>query len=240
MNVIDVISPTLPALLNTIDGRVTTPRHFTLHTANATIVDAHEGFLTRFLSTLINPNIVSLLFLAGLAGLGFELFHPGVVIPGAFGAICMITALFGFSVLPLSWAGLALVLFGVALLVIDLHVPTHGALTLSGLVAMAIGMITLFHNLPAPYHTSEPLIIAITVVLGGLWAFAISKALTVRRRAPRLGAEEIVGMEGVMRRDGLVFVRGELWRAASDRPLREGEQVQVEALDGLSLRVRPI
>ena len=240
MNVIDVVSPTLPALLNTIDGRVTTPRHFTLHTANAVIVDEHQGFLTRFLSTLIDPNIVSLLFLAGLAGLGFELFHPGVVIPGAFGAICMVTALFGFSVLPLSWAGLGLVLLGVALLVIDLNVPTHGALTLSGLVAMSIGMITLFHNLPAPYHTSETLVITITVLLGGLWAFAISKALAVRRRAPRVGPQEIVGMEGVVRTGGLVFVRGELWQAESDRPLREGDQVQVEALDGLSLRVRPI
>jgi membrane-bound serine protease (ClpP class) len=240
MNVIDVISPTLPALLNTIDGRVTTPRHFTLHTANAVIVDEHQGFLTRFLSTLIDPNIVSLLFLAGLAGLGFELFHPGAVIPGAFGAICMVTALFGFSVLPLSWAGLGLVLLGVALLVIDLNVPTHGALTLSGLVAMSIGMITLFHNLPAPYHTSETLVITITVLLGGLWAFAISKALAVRRRAPRVGPQEIVGMEGVVRTGGLVFVRGELWQAESDRPLREGDQVQVEALDGLSLRVRPI
>ncbi len=240
MNVIDVISPTLPALLNTIDGRVTTPRHFTLHTADATIVEDHQGFLTRFLSTLIDPNIISLLFLAGLAGLGFELFHPGAVIPGAFGAICMVTALFGFSVLPLSWAGLALVLLGVALLVIDLHVPTHGALTLSGLVAMAIGMITLFHNLPAPYHTSEPVVIAVTVLLGGLWAFAISKALAVRRRPARVGPQEIVGMEGVVRRDGLVFVRGELWQAESERPLREGEQVQVEGLDGLSLRVRHI
>ncbi len=240
LNVIDVVSPTLPALLNAIDGRVTTPRRLTLHTANAAIVNVREGFLTRFLSTLIDPNIVSLLFLAGLAGLGFELFHPGVVIPGAFGAICMVTALFGFSVLPLSWGGLALVLLGAALLVIDLHVPTHGALTLSGLVAMAIGMITLFHNLPAPYHTSQPPIIAVTVLLGGFWAFAISKALAVRRRPPRVGPQEIVGMEGVVRPGGLVFVHGELWRAESDRPLREGEQVQVEALDGLSLRVRPI
>ena len=240
MNVIDVISPSLPALLNTIDGRVTTPRHFTLHTANATIVNEHAGFLTRFLSTLIDPNIVSLLFLAGLAGLGFELFHPGVVIPGAFGAICMVTALFGFSVLPLSWAGLALVLLGVALLVADLHVPSHGALTLSGLVAMSIGMITLFHNLPAPYHTSETLVITITVLLGGLWAFAISKAVAVRRQPARVGPQEIVGMEGVVRPGGLVFVRGELWHAESDRPLREGEEVQVEALDGLSLRVRHI
>ena len=239
-NVIDVISPTLPALLDTIDGRVTTPRHFTLHTAGATIVDEHEGILTRFLSTLIDPNIVSLLFLAGLAGLGFELFHPGAVIPGAFGAICMVTALFGFSVLPLSWAGLALVLLGVALLVIDLHVPTHGALTLSGLVAMSIGMITLFHNLPAPYHTSEPVVITVTVLLGGLWVFAISKALAIRRRPASVGPQELVGMEGVVRDGGLVFVHGELWQAKSDRPLHEGDQVEVEALDGLSLRVRPI
>ncbi|HEX7625562.1 MAG TPA: nodulation protein NfeD [Gaiellaceae bacterium] len=240
MNVIDVISPSLPALLKTIDGRVTTPRHLTLHTAGAEIVDVKPGFLTRFLSTLIDPNIVSLLFLAGLAGLGFELFHPGVVIPGAFGAICMVTALFGFSVLPLSWAGLMLILLGVSLLVIDLHVPTHGALTLSGLVAMAVGMTTLFHNLPSPYHTSIPLVVTITVLLGGFWAFAISKALALRRKPPRVGPQEIVGMEGVVRGGGLVFVHGELWRVESDARLEPGQHVRVEGLDGLSLKVRGV
>jgi membrane-bound serine protease (ClpP class) len=101
-------------------------------------------------------------------------------------------------------------------------------------------MITLFHNLPAPYHTSVWLVIAVTVLLGGFWAFAVSKALAVRRRPPRVGPQEIVGMAGVVRSGGLVFVRGELWQAKADRPLHEGEQVQVEALDGLSLRVRPI
>jgi len=120
-NVIDLISPSLPALLNTIDGWKSVARDVTLHTKGAEIVDVHPGFFTRFLSTLIDPNIISLLFLAGLAGLGFELFHPGAIIPGAFGAICMVCALFGFSVLPLSWAGLILVLLGAALLVIDAH-----------------------------------------------------------------------------------------------------------------------
>lgn len=240
MNVVDAVAPTLPALLQTIDGRVTTPRHFTMHTAGATIVNVSPGFFTRFLSTLIDPNIVSLLFLAGLAGLGFELFHPGVVIPGAFGAICMVTALFGFSVLPLSWGGLVLILLGASLLVADLHVPTHGALTLSGLVAMAIGMITLFHNLPSPYHTSVPLVVTITVLLGGFWALAISKAIAIRRRPPRIGPQEIVGMEGVVRGGGLVFVRGELWQVSSERPLLEGQHVLVESLEGLTLRVRPV
>src|SRR5213078_4563942 len=134
------------------------------------IVDVHPGFFTRFLSTLIDPNIVGLLFLAGIAGLGFELFHPGVVIPGAFGAICMITALFGFSVLPLSWGGLFLVLLGIALLVVDAHVTSHGALTLSGLVAIAVGLVTLFHKAPPPYHTSLPLVITLTAAIGGFWA----------------------------------------------------------------------
>ncbi len=240
MHVIDLISPSLPALLNTIDGRVTVPRHFTLHTANATVVNVHPGFFTRFLSTLIDPNIVGLLFLAGLAGLGFELFHPGVVIPGAFGAICMVCALFGFSVLPLSWAGLMLVLLGAALLVIDAHVVTHGALTLSGLVAIAIGLITLFHKAPAPYHTNVWLIVALTAGIGGFWAFAVSKAIAVRHTPVRVGPQQIVGMEGVAREGGQVFVRGELWRARSDESLRPGDRVRVAGLDGLTLNVHRI
>jgi membrane-bound serine protease (ClpP class) len=240
MNVIDVIAPTLPALLRKIDGRVTVPRHLTLHTANATIDDVHQGFFTRLLSTLIDPNVVGLLFLAGLAGLGFELFHPGVVIPGAFGAICMVCALFGFSVLPLSWSGVFLILLGAALLVIDAHVTSHGALTLSGLVAIAVGLITLFHKAPPPYHTNVWLVVAFTATIGGFWALAISKAIAVRRAPVRVGPQDIVGMEGEARPGGQVYVRGELWRARSDESLRPGDKVRVAALDGLTLDVHRI
>jgi membrane-bound serine protease (ClpP class) len=240
MNVIDVVSPSLPALLRTIDGRVTTPRHLTMHTAGAQIVDVRPGFFTRFLSTLIDPNIVSLLFLAGLAGLGFELFHPGVVIPGAFGAICMVCALFGFSVLPLSWGGLMLVLLGAALLVIDAHVTSHGALTLSGLVAMAVGLTTLFHDSGTPYSANVPVIIALTLLIGGFWALAVSKSIAARRAPVAVGPEQIVGLEGVVRANGNVFVRGELWRVQSAEPLHVGDRVAVDALDGLTLAVHRI
>jgi len=240
MNVIDMIAPSLPALLDEADGRTTVPRRFTLHTAGASITDVHPGLLTRFLSTLIDPNIVGLLFLAGLAGLGFELFHPGVVIPGAFGAICMVCALFGFSVLPLSWAGLILIVLGAALLVIDAHVTSHGALTLSGLVAIAVGLITLFHKAPAPYHTNVWLVVAFTALIGGLWAFAVSKGIAVRRTPVRMGPQDIVGMEGEARPGGQVYVRGELWRARSDEALRPGEKVRVAGLDGLTLDVHRI
>src|SRR5213076_3130658 len=107
-------------------------------------------------------------------------FHPGVVLPGALGAVALVTALFGFSVLPISWAGLALLLLGVALLVIDVHVTSHGALTVAGLISFVIGALMLFRNAPSPYHANTAFVIAFAVVLGSLWAFAITKALQMR------------------------------------------------------------
>jgi membrane-bound serine protease (ClpP class) len=241
-NVIDEIAPTLPALLHDLDGYRTkdAQRPFTLHLAGAEVTNTSPGFFTRLLNTLIDPNIISLLFLAGLAGIGYEIFHPGVVLPGALGAVALLTALFGFSVLPISWFGLVLVLLGVGLLVTDAHVTTHGALTVAGLVAMAIGLITLFHNAPSPYHTSVPLVVTVTAVLGGAWALAIGKALTAKRQPVSVGPEEIIGMEGVVRDDGVVFVRGELWRAHSSEPLAPGQRVRVDALEGLTIRVHPV
>jgi membrane-bound serine protease (ClpP class) len=199
-------------------------------------VNTSPGFLTRFLSTLLDPNLVSLFFLAGIVGLGFEIFHPGIVLPGAIGAVSMLLALFGLSVLPLSWTGLALVLLGVFLLVADAHVASHGALTLSGLIAMGFGFATLFHN-DGPYQTSRPLVVTFTVVLGGMWAVAIGKAVAVRRTPVLVGPQEIVGLQGIVREGGMVFVHGELWRARGPVPLAAGQRVQVDGLDGLTLRV---
>ena len=239
MHVVDILAPTLPALLRQADGYKTVPRGQVLHLAGAQIDESRPGFLTKFLSTLIDPNIISLLFLAGIAGIGYEIFHPGVVLPGALGAVSLVTALYGFSVLPVTWSGLALVLLGLALLVIDAHVVTHGALTVSGLISLAVGMIMLFHTAPSPYHTSVPLVVAVTLMLGSFWAFAIAKAVQVRRRPVSVGPQSIVGERGHVRRNGLVFVHGELWRARSEQPLQPGDEVEVAAIeDGLVLDVR--
>jgi membrane-bound serine protease (ClpP class) len=237
MNVIDLMAPDLPTLLDRIDGRKTVPRGYVLHTADATVTDAEPGFVTRFLSTLINPNLLSLLFLAGIAGIGYEIFHPGVVLPGALGAVALLTALFGFSILPLSWAGLGLVLLGIGLLVLEAHVVSHGTLAVAGLISLGVGLATLFHNAPAPYETSIPLVFGVTIALGGFWVFALTKAVQVRRRPVSVGPEEIVGMEGIVRNGGLVFVRGELWRAQSEQPLAPGQHVRVDGVDGLTLSV---
>jgi membrane-bound serine protease (ClpP class) len=241
MHVIDVVAPSLPALLVKLDGyRTKDPqRPYTLHLAGAHIDQTSPGFLTRLLNTLIDPNLLSLLFLAGIVGIGFEIFHPGVVLPGALGGISLLTALFGFSVLPISWSGLALILLGVALLVIDAHVVSHGALTLTGLISLGVGMIMLFHNAPPPYHTSVPLVLSITIALGLFWAFALTKAVQVRRRPVSVGPQRVVGFDAVVRTPGQVFVEGELWRAhrSDGRELVPGEHVRVEAVEGLELTV---
>jgi membrane-bound serine protease (ClpP class) len=242
MHVVDLIAPSLPALLDKLDGYRTkdAERPYVLHLAGAQIDHAKPGFFTRLLNTLIDPNIISLLFLAGIAGLGFEIFHPGIVLPGALGAVSLLTALFGFSVLPISWAGLALILLGVALLVIDAHVLSHGALTVSGLISLAVGMLLLFHNAPAPYHTSLPLVLSFTIALGAFWAFALTKAVQVRRSPVSVGPLRVVGSEAVVRSPGQVFVEGELWQAhrTDGRDLVPGEHVEVESVDGLELTVR--
>jgi membrane-bound serine protease (ClpP class) len=245
MNVVDVLAPTLPALLDKIDGRTTVPNHYVLHTAGAQIVEAHPGFSTRLLNTLIDPNLIPLLFLAGIAGIGFEIFHPGVVLPGALGAVALLTALFGFAVLPISWAGLALLILGAALLVIDAHVVTHGALTVSGLISLVVGSLLLFHNAPAPYdHVNAPLLVVFALVLGSAWVFALTKAVQVRRRPVSVGPQTMVGEVGEARRDDLVFVHGELWRArplGPGRTLRPGQRVRVSGVDpGLVLEVEPL
>jgi membrane-bound serine protease (ClpP class) len=242
MHVIDFIAPSLPALLNRLDGYKTkdAERPYTLHLAGAQIDSASPGFFTRLLNAVIDPNIISLLFLAGIIGIGFEIFHPGVVLPGALGAVALLTALFGFSVLPISWAGLALILLGVGLFVVDAHVTSHGALTISGLISLVIGMLMLFHNAPAPYHTSVWLTLAVTIPLGLFWVFAMTKAVTIRRRPALVRPNRMVGEDAVVRAPGQVFVAGELWRArrTDGGELVPGDLVRVEGVDGLELTVR--
>ena len=241
MHVIDAIAPSVPALLKQAEGVKTKPRGYVLHLAGAEIHNSHLSLFARILNTLLDPNILPLLFLAGLAGIGFEIFHPGVVLPGALGAVSLVTALFGFSVLPISWAGLLLLLLGVGLLVADVHVTSHGALTVAGLICLAVGSIMLFQNAPAPYHTSKPLVISVAVGLGAVWAFAVSKAWQVRHKPVEVDPQMIAGSVGEVRGNGLVYVNGELWQArtAAGEELHPGERVRVESLDGLVLTVRP-
>jgi membrane-bound serine protease (ClpP class) len=242
-HVIDLVAPDLEKLLRQVDGmKVSSPgRSFTLHTAGAHVDTVHMSFIQRLLNTLIDPNLIGLLFLLGIMGIGFEVFHPGVVLPGTIGAISLIAALFGMSVLPVDWAGVALILLGIGLFVLEAHVPAHGAIAASGIISLTVGMLMLFRHAPDPYHVDRAPVLTIAVLIAISWAFVINKAVQARHAPVGVGAHTVLGATGEVRASGLVFVRGELWqaRSADGEPLTAGEAVEVEGVDGLTLTVRP-
>ncbi len=241
MHVIDFIAPSLPALLNKLEGYRTkdTARPFTLNLAGAQIDYVGPGFFTSFLNTIIDPNLISLLFLVGLIGIFFEIFHPGAVLPGVVGAVGMIMALYGFSVLTPSWGGIALIVLGVALFLIDLHAPTHGVLTVAGVISLGFGLALLFQNEPAGYQVNRWLVVGIGSVLGLFWAFALSKGMAARRLPVKTGVQGMIGKTAEVRGPALVFVDGALWnaKATDGSALVPGEHVQVAAVNGLVLTV---
>ena len=244
MNVIDEIAPTLPALLNKIDGeRTTTPKNLVLHTANAEQTEVKMSLWKRILDTVIDPNIVVLLMSLGLLGITIELYSPGLILPGTVGVTSLILGLFGLQVLPTNWAGLLLMLLALAFFVADLFVPSHGVLTVSGAIAFVLGALVLFDPAGPLYDVSVWVAIAIAGTIVLLMVGALTKVVQARRRPAEVGAQSIVGTTGTTRFGGQVFANGELWqaRAVDGSELEPGEPVEVVGVDDrLVLEVRPI
>jgi membrane-bound serine protease (ClpP class) len=245
-NLIDVIAPDVPSLVRELDGyRVKGPKAQTLHTKGARIESRSLPFKFQLLELLVNPNTVFLLFTLGLIGLGFELFHPGAILPGALGGVSLILALFGLAQLPINIAGLLLILLAFGLFVAEAFIVSHGALAAGGVISLIFGGLLLFNTNNNAYEISVPIVIFTAALLGSFFAWVIGKAVQARHREVLTGSEEMIGAPGVVRSRldpiGHVFVKGALWRAhtADDRPLEAGEEVVVEAIDGLTLTVRP-
>jgi len=242
MGVIDEVAPTLDALLTKLDGtRTGPPKRLLLHTANAEVERVQMSGWDRILDTLIDPNIIVLLMSIGTLGIVVELWNPGLIFPGTVGAISLILGLFGLSVLPISWAGVLLMLLAAGFLVADLFVPSHGALTLAGAVSFVFGALMLFNPAGETYQVSLAVAIAIGATMAAFTAFVVTKLIQVRRKPVEVGVSGLVGSVGEVRRDGLVFANGELWRAHSldGEPLRLGDRVVIDGVDGLELEVRP-
>jgi membrane-bound serine protease (ClpP class) len=244
-NVIDVIAPSLPALLEQIDGRTTKPKGFVLNTAGAEIDQVDMSFWKKVLDTLINPELIVLFLSIGTLGLIVELWNPGLVFPGTVGAISLILALFGLQVLPISAAGLLLMVLAFAFFGAEAFIPSHGALTVAGSVCFVLGALLLFDPAGESYEVSLTVVIAIAATLALLTGFAAIKIVQVRRLKPVTGQDELVGQIGVARQtlepNGTVFIHGELWQARSTgEPIPVGEQVRVAGMDGLVLEVEPV
>ena len=239
-NVVDVIADDYPDLFRQIDGTTTEPKDLTVATPAGVAIERTElSTWKRLLDLLIDPNIIALMLSIGLIGIVVELWNPGLVFPGTVGAISLIVGLYGLQVLPISFAGLLLMLLAAAFFVAEAFIVSHGALSVAGAVMFVVGSLMLFDPAGDAYQVSMPVALAIAGTLTVLFGFALTKAAQVRRTPPEVGTHRLVGEWASVRGDGLVFVEGELWhaRSADGSPLTPGERVLVEGVEPDTLQL---
>jgi len=244
--VIELLPADLGELLAALDGRVVEAggRRIELQTEGLVVREREPDWRSRLLAVITNPNVAYILMLLGIYGLIFELANPGYVLPGVIGAICLLLALFAFQLLPVNYAGVGLVLLGVAFMVAELFVPSFGALGIGGAVAFVIGSVILFETEGTGYEVSKVFIAGFGLASAGFIVAVIAMAGRIHRRPVVSGREEMVGLRAEVLEDfsgrGLVRAHGEVWQALADTPLRGGQKVTITGVDGLTVRVEPM
>lgn len=244
LKVVDLVAENIKDLLIKVDGRVvkTTRGTVTLATRDAAVTRIEIRFRDRFLALITDPNIAYILMMVGMLGIFFELQNPGVVLPGVIGGISLILAFFAFQSLPINWAGLLLILFGLSLLIAEIKIMSHGVLTIGGIVAMVLGSFMLYEAPEVGFRVSWAVILPTVGSTAGLVIWAVSAGVRAMMRRPMTGAESMVGRlavaRGLLGPEGQVQVDGEIWRAVAEGgAIPAGEKVRVTAVDGLTLRV---
>jgi membrane-bound serine protease (ClpP class) len=245
LKVVDLIAASVPELLDKIDGRtvktIKGPR--TLATRGAPVKPIEVGFRDRVLNVITDPNVAYILMMLGTIGLLAELYNPGAIFPGVIGAISIILAFFAFQSLPINYAGLLLILLGLALLIAEIKFVSHGVLAIGGVVAMGLGSLMLFDAPEASgLRISWGVIIATVGTTAGLFLFVITAGMRAFARRPLLGVSGLVGETAVARGplapEGQVAVHGEIWRAVAEGgPVEDGAVVRVVDVQGLTLKV---
>ncbi len=245
LGVIDILAASEAALLKQLHGReITLHGHKrALNTQDRDLVTLAPDWRHRLLSVLTNPNVAYILMLVGIYGLILEFSNPGAIFPGTIGAICLLLALYAFQLLPISYAGLGLILLGVALMIGEAFEPSFGVLGLGGIVAFVFGSILLMDTEAPGFGIDLSVIVVFALISALVFIVAVGMAIRARRRPVVSGREELVGAEGMVVDDfegqGRVLVHSETWRALSATPLKRGQRVRVTALDGLTLKVEP-
>jgi membrane-bound serine protease (ClpP class) len=244
-HVIDVIAEDVPDLLRKIDGRaaVVAGKPERLATSGLDIVDVRPDWRAELLAVITDPNVAFILMLIGVYGLIFEFLSPGAVVPGLAGAISLLVALYALNLLPINYAGAALVLLGIGLMVAEVHIGAFGLLGVGGIIAFLIGAIMMFPTDVPGFQLSPAVIGGAAIASAALFLLAIALLLRSRRRAVITGKEALLGAEGEAvswdGREGRIRVSGEIWRARAASPLASGTRVKVVGREGLVLVVEP-
>jgi membrane-bound serine protease (ClpP class) len=243
MKVIDLIAADVPDLLKQVNGRKVTAAGVerTLNTEKAQVETIVADWRTKLLAVITDPSVAYILLLIGVYGLFFEFYNPGFVLPGVVGAIALVTALFALQMLPVSYAGLGLLILGIAFMVAEVFMPSFGALGIGGVIAFVLGSVMLIDTDVPGYDIPWTVIGTVTAISAFFVLVVVGMAVKARRRPVVTGKEELLGIIGEMVEDaepeGFALVRGENWRVRGTGSLRKGQKVRVVGMRGLLLDV---
>jgi membrane-bound serine protease (ClpP class) len=245
MHVIDVVAPDVADLLRQIDGRTVTVKgkQVKLATAGLRVVDLAPGWRTDFLSVITDPNVAFILMLVGIYGLVFEFAAPGTMVPGTIGGIAILIALYALNLLPINYAGAALVLLGVGLMIAEVHIGAFGVIGIAGVVSFGIGSFMMFNSGVPGFELSVAVVVTAMAVTAALFLLVLAMLLRSRKVPVVTGKEALLGAEGEalgwQHDEGRVRVKGEIWRARAAAPLAPGTRIKVTNREGLVLFVEP-
>ncbi len=245
-NVIDIVAANQRDLIQQLDGRIVKVlgNETTLDTESVVLHEILPDWRNKVLEIITNPNIAYILMMIGIYGLIFEFANPGSIVPGTIGSICLLLALFSFQILPINYAGLALLLLGIALMVAEVFQPSFGVLGLGGVAAFVAGSVMLIDTELPGYGVNIGVIAGVTVSTVAFFLMALGMVLRNRHHPIVSGQEEMIGAicvadESFSER-GKVLVHSERWTARTHTPLQKGDKARVKALDGLTLEVEAI
>jgi len=242
-NVIDVVAKDIDDLIRQINGRKIQDKGvLTLDNVKKTVLT--EDLRTKILKTISNPNIAYILMMIGLAGLYFELSHPGAVLPGVVGGISIILAFFAFQTIPVNYAGFLLIVLAIIFFIMEMKIASYGLLSIAGITSLLLGSIMLFENSGTGMRLSWQVLIPTLALISGFFVVVSGLVFKSHLSKPRTGAQGLIGEIGVVREslmpDGKVFVHGELWNATSKDPIQTGTRVRVVNIVNLVLEVEPV
>ncbi len=242
MNVINVRADNLDDLFEKLNGKTTEVPggEKTMDLGNVRTEDIKMSFSQKLLQVITSPDIAFILFSIGSLGILVELWSPGAILPGVVGAICIVLAFYSFSVLPVNYAGVALILVAIVLFILEIKIASAGLLTIGGLVSLFLGGLMLINTNNPALEVSKSVLITVTLLVGGTLAVVILLVVKAARRKPFIGHEGFIGKRAVVRTDHLVFFEGALWKADFDEDLEPGTKVVITGVQDLTLKVKKV
>jgi membrane-bound serine protease (ClpP class) len=242
LKVIDLIASDMPDLLQKLNGRVVDGKP--LKTAGAQVAEVRMSPAERVFQKLWRPEVMFILMLIAIYGIIGELTTPGAILPGVVGAIALVLALYLAAILPVNVTGLVLIALALMLFIFDVYAPTHGVLTVGGVIAFLIGSLMLFNRADPLFRLSLNYIIPATLVTTAFFIFVIGKGLRAQLLPVKVGKETLIGktvtaLTPIDSRSGRIFVEGEYWNAVSDMPVEKDQPVEIAGVQGLTLKVKP-